>query len=166
MRWTRGCFSALWRADEGIFSDGQAVWSCPPDAGVKLCGTFRRATETNSPVLRGERGATVNTIARGMPVVPAEPVLLACVMRTLFCTQGSRVRPASGIPRALFYSRAMASAALGQIMPRECEGACFSLQNSQGGESAAKPIIPREDVDRFAARYPSYKRFTVSRCHD
>jgi hypothetical protein len=29
-------------------------------------------------------------------------VVLACAECTLFCTQGSRVRPASGIPCALF----------------------------------------------------------------
>jgi hypothetical protein len=28
------------RADEGIGSDGQAVWSCPPDAGVKPARRF------------------------------------------------------------------------------------------------------------------------------
>jgi len=31
------------RVDEETFADGQAVWSCPPDAGVKLCATFCKA---------------------------------------------------------------------------------------------------------------------------
>jgi hypothetical protein len=37
------------RADEGICSDGQAVWSCPPDAGIKLAGGDLRATVANKP---------------------------------------------------------------------------------------------------------------------
>jgi len=32
--------SALRRVDESIFADGQAVWSCPPDAGVKFVDDF------------------------------------------------------------------------------------------------------------------------------
>jgi len=57
------------RADEGIFSDGQAVWSCPPDAGDKPLETIvARRRGPTSPEPRGERGAAVNTIAQGMPV--------------------------------------------------------------------------------------------------
>ena len=41
--------SAFRCVDEGIFADGQAVWSCPPDAGVKSCETFREATVANKP---------------------------------------------------------------------------------------------------------------------
>ena len=41
-------------------------------------------------------------IAQGVPVVPAALLSLACAECTAFCTQGSRVRPASGIPCALF----------------------------------------------------------------
>jgi hypothetical protein len=42
-------------------------------------GPTRRARRRwlTSPVHRGERGAAVKTIARGMPVVPAEPVVTA-----------------------------------------------------------------------------------------
>jgi len=71
--------SARLRADEGIFSDGQAVWSRPPDAGDKPA-RFSQATGANKPGARGEHGAAVNTIAQGMPVVPALPVVTAaCV---------------------------------------------------------------------------------------
>src|ERR1700742_4136099 len=92
----------------------------PPTLGSSFAGRFAERRWLSSPVHRGERGAAVNTIARGMPVVPAEPVLLACVMRTLFCTQGSRVRPASGIPCALLIFEGDDDASLGQFMPREC----------------------------------------------
>jgi len=30
-------------------ADGQAVWSRHPDAGVKLCGTFRKAMVAKKP---------------------------------------------------------------------------------------------------------------------
>jgi hypothetical protein len=77
-----------------------------PDAGIKSCETYRRATVANTPgtpaVHPGERGAAVKTIAQGMPDDLAEPDV-ACVRKVQFlCTQGARVRPAPGIPCALF----------------------------------------------------------------
>ena len=52
-----------------------------PDAGIKLLARrFARATVAIKPGHRGERGAAVKTIAQGMPVDPAEPVVTAaCV---------------------------------------------------------------------------------------
>ena len=38
MRWTRRCFSAPGAPTKAFCSDGQAVWSRHPDAGVKLAG--------------------------------------------------------------------------------------------------------------------------------
>ena len=102
-------------------ADGQAAWSRPPDAGGKPARRLSRATVANTPGHRGERGAAVKTIARGMPVVPAEPVLLACASVQFPCTQGSRVRPASGIPCALSSSRVSYDATLGQFVSREGE---------------------------------------------
>jgi hypothetical protein len=32
-----------------VLADGKIVWSCPPDAGVKFCETFRRATVATKP---------------------------------------------------------------------------------------------------------------------
>src|SRR5258708_31305386 len=117
------------RADEGIITDGQAVWSCPPDAGVKPCETIvARRRWLTSPVHRGEHGAAVKTIARGMPVVPAALSLLACAKCTIFCTQGSRVRPASGIPCALRFSEGHRFViARTQIAPRG-RGDMFDIQ--------------------------------------
>ena len=64
------------------------MWSWRPDAGAKLAmiGDFALAAET--PASRGRRGQespvpeesadiSVNTIARGMPVISAEPVVTA-----------------------------------------------------------------------------------------
>ncbi|MGJ4902004.1 hypothetical protein ACQR0V_10570 [Bradyrhizobium sp. HKCCYLS2058] len=52
----------------------------------------------NKPGAPGRLRISVKTIARGMPVVPAEPVVTAACF---FSAGGPWVRPASGIPRAL-----------------------------------------------------------------
>ena len=35
-------------------ADGEVVWSCHPDAGVKLCGGVRTTTVAKEPGHRGE----------------------------------------------------------------------------------------------------------------
>ncbi len=79
----------------------RTVKSCGPDSptlestlGVTSLGEWW----LKSPVHQGEHEAAVKTIAQGMPVVSAALSLLACAKCTFLCTQGSRVRPASGIP--------------------------------------------------------------------
>jgi len=74
----------------------------------------RKATVANKPGTPRRSRISRNTIARGMPVVLAEPVLLACAKCTVLCTQGPRVRPASGVPRALCLSRVSDDARLGR----------------------------------------------------
>jgi hypothetical protein len=58
MRWTRerktNCASAY----------GQAVWSCPPDAGVNPRVKSPGRRRLTSPVLRGDRGAAVQPLRR------------------------------------------------------------------------------------------------------
>jgi hypothetical protein len=44
MRWTRRRARRAWLA-----ADGEIVWSWRPDAGVKFCETFRRATVAKKP---------------------------------------------------------------------------------------------------------------------
>src|SRR5581483_2281780 len=53
-------------------------------------------------------------------IVSAALSLLACAKRSFLCTQGSRVRPASGVPCALLLSEGDEDAKLGQILSREC----------------------------------------------
>ena len=72
MRWTCGS-----RQASVTGADGQAVWSRSPDAGIKLVDFFRGRRWLQSPVHRGERGISRNTVAQGMPVDPAEPVVTA-----------------------------------------------------------------------------------------
>jgi hypothetical protein len=62
------------------------------------CSRIALMTVAKSPAHRGEREAAVKTIARGMPVASAEPVVTAACF---FVAGGPWVRPASGIPRAL-----------------------------------------------------------------
>jgi len=93
---------------------GQAVWSWRPDAGVKFVDGFHGRRWLKSPAHRGERGAAVKTIVQGMPVFRRYLSLLACAKCTFLCTQGSRVRPASGIPCALLIERAVSEARLGR----------------------------------------------------
>src|SRR5690348_2399857 len=60
--------------------------------------------------------------------------MLACAKCTPFCTQGSRVQPASGVPCALrLLSRAKHDASLGHIVPRECWRASSPRQRERGG---------------------------------
>jgi len=47
-------------------TDGEGVWSCPPDAGVKLAEMIRRRRRQSKPGLRGEPAISRNTIAQGM----------------------------------------------------------------------------------------------------
>ena len=46
---------------------GQAVWSCPLDAGVKFAEMIGERRWLTSPIHRGEHGAADKTIVQGMP---------------------------------------------------------------------------------------------------
>ena len=46
--------SAFRCADEGIIADGEIVRSRSPDAGIKSCEAFRKATVARSPAHRGD----------------------------------------------------------------------------------------------------------------
>jgi hypothetical protein len=100
-RWRRDAVDVSAQQASAFDADGEIVRSRSPDAEIKSCGTLRKATAARKPGTPRRPRISRKTIARGMPVVSAEPVLLACAKCTLLCTQGSRVRPASGIPCAL-----------------------------------------------------------------
>ena len=94
MRWTyryrRACDSDAY---------GQAVWSCPLDAGVNPRVKSPGGRRLTSPTLRGERGAAVKPLRRECRSDFGVPVL-ACVRLFLLCTQGSGcgVHPAFPAP--------------------------------------------------------------------
>ena len=52
---------------------GQAVWSCPLDAGVKLCRAICAATVTKKPDTPGRARSSRKAIAQGVPDVSALP---------------------------------------------------------------------------------------------
>jgi hypothetical protein len=98
----------------------RTVKPCGPDTPtlVPSLRAIRRRWWLTSPVHQGERGAAVKTIAQGMPDCLGCPVV-ACVRKVHFlCTQGSRVRPTSGIPCALCLMRDNAL----QDSGRSCRG--------------------------------------------
>src|ERR1700758_1245347 len=84
---------------------GQAVWSCPPDAGVKWMEMIHPRRRLTSPVLRGERGAAVKPLRRECRSDFGVPVLACVRLFRLHARQW--VRRAPGIPCALFLLRDM-----------------------------------------------------------
>jgi len=59
-----------------VCADGEVVWSLPPDAEVKAARSSRGRRGQESPVPGESTKETVKTIAQGMPVDLAEPVVL------------------------------------------------------------------------------------------
>ncbi|WP_315778140.1 MULTISPECIES: hypothetical protein [unclassified Bradyrhizobium] len=88
------------RADERLAAD---VKSQGPDTPMLVSSregarARRVVMVANKPGAPGRLRISVKTVARGMPVVPAGPVVTAACF---FSAGGPWVRPASGIPRAL-----------------------------------------------------------------
>ena len=100
-------------------ADGEGVWSCPPDAGVKRAEMIRSRRRLTSPVLRGERAISRKTIAQGRPGRPGRTCMLVCVL--FFCTRdrGCGQHPVFPAPSSLLEGRDF-STARAQIAPREC----------------------------------------------
>ena len=96
MRWPR----RLARRSQAN-ADGEGVWSCPPDAGVKRMEMIRSRRRLTSPVLRGERAISRKTIAQGRPGRPGRTCMLVCV--PFFCTRdrGCGQHPAFPAPSSL-----------------------------------------------------------------
>ena len=83
----------------------------------------RKATVAGSPAHRGEHAISRKPLRRGCRLSRL-PCLLACAECTLFCTQDSRVRPASGIPCALGFAGGRDKMQSSDISCREDDGAC------------------------------------------
>src|SRR5262245_54985687 len=95
--------SVIFARTSDVFADGEIVWSWRPDAGVKLAMMLRitPTTVANKPGSPRRSRISRKTIAQGMPVVSAEPVVLP---RAFFVARGPWVQRAPGIPCALFIS--------------------------------------------------------------
>ena len=99
MRWTR-----MARETNVAHADGEVVWSWRSNAGAKVVKTLSRLTgDGGNQAMVTEESAkeTVKTIAQGMPVDLAKPVVTAACF---FVAGGPWVRPSPGIPCALFVS--------------------------------------------------------------
>ena len=57
-----------------IVADGEVVWSWRPDAGAKLCGSFREVTVAKKPGHRGEYEVSRKPLRRESRDASAEPV--------------------------------------------------------------------------------------------
>jgi hypothetical protein len=126
MRWACRCCSVVLHADERRRCARSSRVVLIPRRWYHACcdaHASRRQRWPKSPAHRGEREAAVPTIARGMPDVSAEPVVPAAC---LFVAGGPWVRPAPGIPRALFVPRAGPLAKLGRKTRRENAASCLA----------------------------------------
>ncbi len=113
-----------------IEADGQVVWSWSPDAGIKLiemrfrpCGRnaeIDRRRRLESPVLRREREVSRKPLRRECRIVSADLTILCAFLS--FQHTSLRVRPAPGIPCALYFLRVVFRDHSGRILPRGCEG--------------------------------------------
>jgi len=101
-RWPRDAMDA----ERQLTSDARrTAKSCGPDPPMPGSSfsrdVSREATAARKPGTPRRARISRKTVAQGVPAVPAALSLLACARCTFFCTQGPRVRPASGIPCAL-----------------------------------------------------------------
>jgi hypothetical protein len=113
VRWTRPRRKAC-----GESAYGQAVWSCPLDAGVKLIEMINERRRLTSPTLRGEHGAAVKTIAQGVPDRFGFTCSDYARLPVLFLQTRLRVRPAPGIPCALAFQGPANDASPGRFSRR------------------------------------------------
>jgi len=97
----RGAMDALGRPDERGAGGRRNRVVLAPRRWCQVLRAIREATEANKPGTPGRARISRNTIAQGRLDRFGCPVV-ACVRKVHFlCTQGSRVRPASGLPCAL-----------------------------------------------------------------
>ena len=116
---------------------GQAVWSCPLDAGVKPRVKSPGRRWLTSPIHRGDHGAAVQPSRRECRSIGFSCDFL-CAPFLLFRTQGLRVRLAPGIPCALFISK---GATLSAKSGRDRAAAMRTCEFMQGSEIARRPTI-------------------------
>ncbi len=108
-----------------------------------------KATAANKPGTPRRSRISRQTIAQGTPVVAAALSLLACAKCTFLCTQGSRVRPASGVPCALYCWRDDVVVKLGQFVSRECES--VSRRHCEERKRRSNPDHRGDGLDCFAS---------------
>ena len=106
---------------------GQAVWSCPLDAGVKLRKTICAATVANKPDTPGRARSSRSNHRAGNADRSASPVVTTLVCFFHLQTR-LRVRLAPGIPCALFVGGTWTKHHPGENAPRECRRLLFDIR--------------------------------------
>jgi hypothetical protein len=101
MRWTWWCAARLGAPTKTSSRTAKARGPDPPTLGSSLAKTFARRRWLQSPVHRGERAISVKTIAQGMPVAPAGPVVSAACIFLLQAGHGCGLHPAFPAPSVL-----------------------------------------------------------------
>jgi hypothetical protein len=104
MRWTRQRQAHTCGRRMTLQADGEAVWSWRPDAGVKFSqGDSCLDDGGKTAGHRGEHGVSVKTIAQGMPVDAALPVVttLMCFFHFAREAMGAAAHPAFPAPSAI-----------------------------------------------------------------
>ncbi len=134
MRWT-------WRraGRSATMRTAKSRGPVPPTLGSSLAKTFRKVTVANKPGHRGEREVSRKPSRRESRACSGSPVVLP---PCFFIARGPRVRSAPGFPCALWTSRAMVAARLGQIMPRECR-----LSSSRGSVGDGLSAVARTKAE-------------------
>src|SRR5882757_10723488 len=84
-------------------ADGEVVGFRRRDAGVKSCGTTRKAMVARKPVHQGEHEVSRKTIAQGRPGCLRRTCMLVCAFVCAICTRdrGCGVHPAFPAPSSL-----------------------------------------------------------------
>ena len=137
---------------------GQAVWSCPPDAGVKFAGwrcrpLVRHAAQAmvaKEPGHQGERGAAVKPLRRECRDVSVVPVVLAHVLRRMGCPCASArgiygcIRH-SAFPAPSDYSEGHDCSQSSGDMSRENAGPCSPLSSSAKADDPVVTSLRCED---------------------
>jgi len=137
MRWTR----EVPHDERRIGGRPSRVVPIPRRWGQACGWRVRRRWRLSSPALQGEHEAAVKTIAQGMPVVPAEPVVTAACF---FCCR--RAMGAACIRhslRPLIFRRAMYDASLGH---ERAAGIWKHVSNTVIASAAKQSIFPRVET--------------------
>ena len=100
-RWRRDAVDASRAIDERVRYGRPSRVVPIPRRWNQALRDERKATVANKPGAPRRSRISRKAIAQGTPVVSAALWFLACAKCTFLCTQGSRVRPASGTPCAL-----------------------------------------------------------------
>src|SRR6185312_15870520 len=123
----------------------------PPTLGASPETMIFRRRRLSSPVLRGDRGISRNTIARGMPVDPAEPVVTAACVFCCRRAMGEAITRHS--PRPPFHEghQRGITRARSRRGNAESRRSLLSSRASEQGERDPRPITTGRRFGRAGA---------------